>query len=104
MNNMRISPGSFMRFDAVIDALDARGLEFPSSSSSPRQRLLEAARQGGLTIESAARLLGAPTGSAGVRSPQRVRSRTACCGKLARQMWPDAAIRRFLLVSPELPT
>ena len=52
-----IMPDDWMKFGAVAEALDAP-VGDPAPVSSPQARLLEAAGQGGLTIESAASLLG----------------------------------------------
>lgn len=56
IGNFDIDPGWAFRFAAVADALDKPG---PGAASpSPQARLLEAAGRGGVTITSAARLLG----------------------------------------------
>jgi hypothetical protein len=54
--DMGIHPSFWAKFVAVADALDDPG---PSAAlPSPRERLLEAAGQGGVTISFVARLLG----------------------------------------------
>jgi Fic family protein len=53
--DMRIDPDHWAQFAELLEVLDTSPA---GESPSPRSRLLEAAGQGGVTISSAARLLG----------------------------------------------